>query len=168
MTTYEEIQKPLKSLMAEEPYSRFFGPPTEQQIDEFKLIDEGRPFRADACYQVCTGGYLFIEHDNAQTGLNNLVKYWHLLDKKRLSGQLFLIHIIDNTRPAATRLCEFIGRRFERDTNARYFLREVSNWHNSEWRDHLVEVLNEIVNEIADQGCERTDDLRNGSPAPHP
>lgn len=144
--------------MAQEPYSRFFRPPTDQRIGEFKLSDEGRPFRADMCYQANTGGYLFIEHDNAQTGLNNLAKYWLLVDQKRLCSQLFLIHIIDNKRPAATRLCKFIGQRFKDATNAKYFLLEVSDWHNSEWRDRLVEVLNEIIKELADQGVERAGD----------
>jgi len=155
MATEDEIQRPLVKLMSQEPYSRFFMAPRVNRISEFTLEDEGKPFRADACYEICGGGYLFIEHDNAQTGLNNLVKYWKLIAEKKLVGPIFIIHIVDNKRPAASRLCKFIGDRFEKDQqNTKYYIREVSDWHNTEWKERLVEVLEEIIKGLANNGVE--------------
>lgn len=147
MATQDEIQQPLEALMMTPPYCHYFTPP-EAGVGEFRLGGARRPYRADACYVVRGGGYLFIEHDNAQTGLNNLAKYWHLIASKKLAGPIFIVHLIDDKRPGASQLCRFMGDRFEQDLHpaVKYFLHEVSDWHApAEWQGKLVASLMAII-----------------------
>lgn len=142
------IKEPIRRLIAER-FCDVLTSPTGGDAREFTLrLPDGQTFRADWAFAVPSGGWLFIEDDDAARSLHNLTKYWMWLDATGQEGRVDLIHLVGPGQHAIT---EFTARMAEAAHPAfHYHLVEVPAWSDTAWITELAATLERILHSGGD------------------
>lgn len=129
-------------------WNAFFSKPSSG-AREYPLKMPPRTCYADFCYDFGTAGKLFIEDDDAERGLNNLVKYWRWCLLNPGQQPVHLIHIIGADNGVCLDHCLFIKERMEKELESNCFKYHIltinKQWHAFEgWLPKLKEILTRI------------------------
>lgn len=90
--------------------------------------------KADFCYELKPSGKLFIEDNDPQRAVNNLIKYWEWCLKYPSERPILLIHIIGTKNMSKRNVyfehCEFLKERMEKDLQQlNYYIVPITDWN---------------------------------------
>lgn len=135
-------------LLEDASWGGFFKVPVSR-VREYQLtLERGRPCLADFCYELSPAGKLFIEDDEAQTALNNLVKYWRWCLQHPEERPVHLVHIIGAASGAWIDHCGFVAERMQNElTGFHYHPMTVNRQYanHEAWIPELKKILTRIV-----------------------
>ena len=154
MSTYEYKAR-LRELIEDTCWNGRFSSPSRRPR-EYPLDDR---CAADFCYDVLPSGKLFVEDDDPQRALSNLIKYWPWCTRRPKIKLTYLIHIIgDHGESVHLKQCNFVAEKMREDLSGmglHFEYRQIQIGGGPEWQepDKWLPRVRAVLADIAHEGA---------------
>jgi hypothetical protein len=143
--TEKKIKKPIADLFAQHPFRDAII--VSAQVPSRERVLPGTSFKADFAFELSSGGWLFIEDDDAQRCLGNFVKYWFWMEQQKISVPASLVHVIGPGDPGQKLMLKFLQEKAH--VTLPNFQSEViftESWDTEAWLEQMRVALRRLLN----------------------